>query len=303
MNAINSSMIRRAVSKYESYNLSGEPRRSILETAITLIDLTTLEGIDTSYSIRELCYNARFAGNRRNGSILSTAAVCVYPRLVQAAVEALSTFSNCSVSENLPVVRVAAVATSFPSGQVGSRKNKGKLVDPHRLTDVQEALTAGANEIDMVINRADFLSGHERSIVDDVREVKQLLKEGQKLKVILETGELGSLNKIRRASELAIEGGADFIKTSTGKISPGATMESTLVMLQTIRDHVDSTGKKVGMKPAGGIRTANQAIAYLHMVDEVLGPDWLTPDRFRLGASSLLRALRNELNNLQVETE
>jgi deoxyribose-phosphate aldolase len=175
-------------------------------------------------------------------------------------------------------VNVAAVATAFPSGRAAM---------DIKLMDTRDAVEAGADEIDMVIDRGAFLSGHYAKVYDEVRRVKEVCGRAH-LKVILETGELGTYDNVRRASLLAVAGGADFIKTSTGKIQPAATLPVTLVMLEAIRDVYEETGKKIGMKPAGGIRNSKQAVQYLVMVNETLGPEWLTPDLFRFGASSLL---------------
>jgi deoxyribose-phosphate aldolase len=208
-------------------------------------------------------------------SIPSVAAVCVYPSLVAVARRTLSGSA----------VHVASVATAFPSGQAPLEV---------KLADVRAAVEAGADEIDMVIDRSAFLSGRIGQVYDEVVAVKEACGDAH-LKVILETGELGTYDAVRRASLIAIAGGADFIKTSTGKVSPAATLPVTLCMLEAIRDVHDETGLVVGMKPAGGIRTAKQAIQYLCVLHETLGVDWLTPDRFRFGASSLLNDLLLQL--------
>jgi deoxyribose-phosphate aldolase len=201
-------------------------------------------------------------------TVPSVAAVCIYPSLVPHALERVEGSS----------VKVASVSTAFPAGQVPTEL---KVEEAARVAE------SGADEIDMVIDRGAFLSGHYAKVYDEVRRVKDV-SGGAHLKVILETGELGTYDNVRRASLLAIAGGADFIKTSTGKIQPAATLPVTLVMLEAIRDVYEETGKKIGMKPAGGIRHSKQAVQYLVMVNETLGPEWLTPDLFRFGASSLL---------------
>jgi deoxyribose-phosphate aldolase len=201
-------------------------------------------------------------------TIPPVAAVCVYPNLVPHALEKL---------EGSPV-KVASVATAFPSGQSPT---------DIKVEDARRAAELGADEIDMVIDRGAFLSGNYAKVYDEVRRVKEAIGEAH-LKVILETGELGTYDNVRRASLLAIAGGADFVKTSTGKIQPAATLPVTLVMLEAVRDVFEETGRRVGVKPAGGIRHAKQAVQYLVVVNETLGPEWLTPDLFRFGASSLL---------------
>ena len=241
-----------------------------IDMAIGLIDLTTLEGADTPGRVASLCAKAR----RPDPSDLtcpSTAAVCVYGDLVPYAVEALSGSG----------IHIAAVATAFPSGRA-SREVK--------IADVQDAVRAGADEIDMVIDRGAFLSGRYYDVFDEIVAVKQACG-GAHLKVILETGELATYDNVRRASWLAMLAGGDFIKTSTGKVSPAATLPVTLVMLEAVRDFAEATGRRIGMKPAGGIRTTKDAVKYLVMINETTGPDWLTPDLFRFGASGLLNDL------------
>jgi len=238
-----------------------------LELAIRMMDLTTLEGADTPGKVRALCTKA-MRPDPLEPSVPHVAAVCVYPSLVPVARRTL---------RGSPV-KVASVATAFPSGQAP--------LDV-KLADVRAAVEAGADEIDMVIDRGAFLSGRVGHVYEEVVAVKEACGDAH-LKVILETGELGSYDAVRKASLVAIAGGADFIKTSTGKVSPAATLPVTLCMLEVIRDVHDETGLVIGMKPAGGIRTAKQAIQYLCLLNETLGPDWLTPDLFRFGASSLL---------------
>jgi deoxyribose-phosphate aldolase len=255
-------------------SIKRESKLFALDLAIRMIDLTTLEGADTPGKVRALSTKA-MQPDPGDPSIPSVAAVCVYPSLVAVARRTLSG-SN---------VHVASVATAFPSGQAPLEV---------KLADVRAAVKAGADEIDMVIDRGAFLSGRIGQVYDEIVAVKEACGDAH-LKVILETGELGTYDAVRRASLIAIAGGADFIKTSTGKVSPAATLPVTLCMLEVIRDVHDETGLVVGMKPAGGIRTAKQAIQYLCVLHETLGVDWLTPDRFRFGASSLLNDLLLQL--------
>src|SRR6266436_5443821 len=238
-----------------------------LELAIRTTDLTTLEGADTPGKVAALCSKA-IRPDPGDPSIPSTAAICVYPNLVPVARERLEGTG----------VKVAAVATGFPSGQYPTKL---------KVADVRSAVELGADEIDMVIDRGAFLSGRYAKVYDEIVQVKEACGDVH-LKVILETGELGTYDNVRRATLLAIAAGADFVKTSTGKISPAATLPVTLVMLEAIRDVFEETGRRVGMKPAGGIRNAKQAVQTLVIVHETLGLDWLTPDLFRFGASSLL---------------
>jgi deoxyribose-phosphate aldolase len=255
-------------------SIKRESKLFALDLAIRMIDLTTLEGADTPGKVRALSTKA-VQPDPGDPSIPSVAAVCVYPSLVSVA---RRTLAGSSIS-------VASVATAFPSGQAPLEV---------KLADVRAAVKAGADEIDMVIDRGAFLSGRIGQVYDEVVAVKEACGDAH-LKVILETGELGTYDAVRRASLVAIAGGADFIKTSTGKVSPAATLPVTLCMLEVIRDVHDETGLVVGMKPAGGIRTAKQAIQYLCVLHETLGVDWLTPDRFRFGASSLLNDLLLQL--------
>ena len=238
-----------------------------LDLAIRMMDLTTLEGKDTPGKIRALCAKA-IQPLPGDSSIPHVAAICVYPALVADAKEALGSSG----------VRVASVATGFPSGQT--------FLDL-KLAETRQAIEAGADEIDMVIDRGAFLAGDYAAVFDEIVAVKGACGEIH-LKVILETGELETYDNVRRASVLAMAAGADFIKTSTGKVTPAATLPVTLVMLEAIRDFERATGRAVGMKPAGGIRVAKEAIQYLVVLYETLGPRWMTPERFRFGASSLL---------------
>lgn len=237
-----------------------------LKLAISMMDLTTLEGKDTPGKVAFLCRKAMQPADPRY-AVPSCAAVCVYPNLVRVAKKFLGDSG----------VKVASVATGFPSGLMPLRL---------KLEEVRSAARDGADEIDMVIDRGLFLAGDHARVADEIAAIKEACGEAH-LKVILETGELQTYDNVRLASEIAMRAGADFIKTSTGKVSPAATMPVTLVMLEAIRDYFYETGVRIGMKPAGGIRTAKQALAYLVMVKETLGDDWLTPDLFRFGASTL----------------
>jgi deoxyribose-phosphate aldolase len=255
-----------------------------LRTAISMIDLTTLEGKDSEGKVLAMC---RKAINPLPGdnSVPNVAAVCVYPNLIKSAKDAVQGTG----------VKVASVATAFPSGQYPLKL---------KIEDVKRCIKDGADEIDMVISRGEFLSGDYEYVFNEIKEIKeacvseseaQSQRTGKKhdvhLKVILETGELETFDNVRLASILAMLAGADFIKTSTGKVQPAATLPVTLVMLEAIRDFYDETGKMIGMKPAGGIRTAKDAISYLVTVNETLGEEWLTPELFRIGASTLLNDL------------
>ncbi|MFF5991478.1 deoxyribose-phosphate aldolase [Prauserella flavalba] len=241
-----------------------------IDTAISMVDLTTLEGADTHGKVRALAAKARRPDPERPDTP-RVAAVCVYPDLVATAVEALAGTG----------IGVASVATAFPSGR-SSREVK--------LADVALAVHSGATEVDMVIDRGAFLEGRYGQVFDEIQAVKAACGDAH-LKVILETGELATYDNVRRASWLALLAGGDFIKTSTGKVSPAATLPVTHVMLQAVRDWYTTTGELRGVKPAGGIRTTKDAIRYLVAVHEVAGPDWLTPSLFRFGASSLLNDL------------
>ena len=241
-----------------------------IDTAISMVDLTTLEGADTSGKVRSLCAKAR-RPDPGDPSVPSVAAVCVYPDLVAPAVAEL---------RGSPV-QVASVATAFPSGRAALAT---------KLHDVRDAVDAGATEIDMVIDRGAFLAGRYLQVFEEIVATKEACGAAH-LKVILETGELATLDNTRRASWLALLAGGDFIKTSTGKVSPAATPPVALVMLEAVRDFRSSTGELRGVKLAGGIRTSKEAVRYLVMVNEVAGEEWLTPKLFRFGASSLLNDL------------
>ncbi|GLW63839.1 2-deoxyribose-5-phosphate aldolase [Actinomadura rubrobrunea] len=241
-----------------------------IDAAIAMVDLTTLEGADTPGKVRALCAKA-LRPDPDDPAVPRPAAVCVYSDLVGVAVEALKGSG----------VKVASVATSFPSGRAPLAA---------KLADTRAAVEAGADEIDMVIDRGAFLAGDYAKVFDEIAAVKEACGDAH-LKVILETGELATYDNVRRASWLAMRAGADFIKTSTGKVSPAATLPVTLVMLEAVRDFHAATGRRVGVKPAGGIRTTKDAIRYLVLVNETAGLDWLTPEWFRIGASSLLNDL------------
>jgi deoxyribose-phosphate aldolase len=238
-----------------------------LELAIRCMDLTTLEGGDTPGKVAALCSKA-LRPDPTDAHIPSVAAVCVYPNLVPTAVERVRGTS----------LKVASVATAFPSGQSPLEA---------KLDEVRWVVEQGADEVDMVIDRGAFLSGRYAKVYDEIVRVKEACGDAH-LKVILETGELGTYDNVRRASLLAMAAGADFIKTSTGKLPSAATLPVALVMLEAIRDVHDETGRVVGFKPAGGIRASKQAVQHLVLVHETVGPEWLTPDLYRLGASSLL---------------
>jgi deoxyribose-phosphate aldolase len=248
-------------------SIKREAKLFALELAVRMCDLTTLEGSDTPGKVTALATKA-IRPDPADPTVPSVAALCVYPNLVPIALERLRGSG----------VNVASVATAFPSGQSPTDL---KVAEAGRVAEM------GAQEVDMVIDRGAFLSGDYARVYDEVRRVKEAVGDAH-LKVILETGELGTYDNVRRASLLAIAGGGDFIKTSTGKISPAATLPVTLVMLETVRDVFEETGRKIGVKPAGGIRNAKQAVQHLVLVNETLGPEWLTPDLFRFGASSLL---------------
>jgi deoxyribose-phosphate aldolase len=241
-----------------------------LDLAITMVDLTTLEGSDTPGKVRALSAKA-MRPDPADPTCPSVAAVCVYPDMVATAKQALGSSG----------VHVASVATAFPSGRAAMDV---------KLADTRDAVEAGADEVDMVIDRGAFLAGHYLKVFEEIVAIRAESGSAH-LKVILETGELQTYDNVRRASWLAMMAGAQFIKTSTGKISPAATLPVCLVMLEAVRDFREQTGQMIGVKPAGGIRTAKDAIKHLVMVNEVAGPDWLDPDWFRFGASSLLNDL------------
>src|SRR5881409_1313454 len=255
-------------------SIKRESKLQALELAIRMMDLTTLEGADTPGKVAALASKA-VRPDPSDASIPSVAAICVYPNLVATAKQRVAGSG----------VKVASVATAFPSGQSPTRV---------KVEEVREAVELGADEVDMVIDRGAFLSGRYAKVYDEIVQVKEACG-GAHLKVILEVAELGTYDNVRRASLLAMAAGADFIKTSTGKLPGAATLPVTLCMLEAIRDVHAETGRMVGMKPAGGIRQAKQAVQYLVQLYETLGADWLTPDLYRLGASSLLNDVLMQL--------
>jgi len=254
------------VERLQKRSIKKESKVHALKLALSMIDLTTLEGADSPGKVRQMCYKAAHLADNLP-DIPHVGAVCVYPTMVKIAKEEV----------NGTGIKVAAVATGFPSGQYPLNV---------KLDDTRFAVGEGADEIDMVISRGHFLAGDYRYVFDEIAQVKDACGAAH-LKVILETGELSTLDNVRRASDLAMHAGADFIKTSTGKVQPAATLPVTLTMLEAIRDFYQATGKKIGMKPAGGISTAKTALQYLVVLRETLGQDWLTPDLFRIGASRL----------------
>jgi deoxyribose-phosphate aldolase len=265
--------VEERAAEFTSRSIKKSAKVTGLKLVASMIDLTTLEGMDTPGKVRMLCRKAR---NPMQGSECPpVAAVCVYPPFVQIAKQELAGTN----------INVAAVATYFPSGQATLKE---------RLDEVRRTVDLGADEIDMVISRGAFLAGEYGKIFDEVAATVEACGPAH-LKVILETSELETLDNVRLASQIAIDAGAHFIKTSTGKVPPGATIPVTLVMLETIRDHFLKTGKMVGMKPAGGIRTSKLALHYLVMVKETLGDAWLSPDWFRFGASALLNDVLMQL--------
>ena len=255
------------ISRITARSIKKEAKMQGLMMALSMIDLTTLEGADTEEKVKQLCYKAHHLHDSVLG-LPTTAAVCVYPNFVKTAVNELKGTN----------VKVASVATAFPSGQSSAEI---------KLLDTKIAVDNGAHEVDMVISRGRFHSGDYNFVFDEIAMIKEACGKNVRLKVILETGELGELDKVRRASDIAMFAGADFIKTSTGKISPAATLPVTLVMLEAIRDYYYETGIMIGMKPAGGISNSKLALQYLLMVKETLGGKWLTNEYFRFGASSL----------------
>lgn len=262
--------VQERVSRLNKRSIKNESKMTALKLALSMCDLTTLEGMDTPGKVRQLCFKAMHPHDSVPG-IPPVAAVCVYPNMVRVAKESLQGSS----------IKVAAVATYFPSGN-------GTLAS--RIEEVKYAVGEGADEIDMVISRGAFLRGEYNFTFDEVAATKEACGDTV-LKVILETGELETLENVRKASDISMYAGADFIKTSTGKVSPAATQPVTLVMLEAIRDFYYKTGKRIGMKPAGGIRDSKTAIQYLVLVKETLGIDWLQPDLFRFGVSSLANDL------------
>ncbi|MFM2191057.1 MAG: hypothetical protein RLZZ118_14 [Bacteroidota bacterium] len=270
--------VEERIARLNSRSIKKESKLQGLHLALSMIDLTTLEGKDTAGKVRQMCYKAMHPADDIPG-LPTVAAVCVYPNHVKTAKTALGNSG----------IKVASVATAFPSGN-SSLKVK--------LADTKLAIDNGADEIDMVISRGEFLSGNSKFVYDEIATIKAACGNAR-LKVIFETGELSTLDNIRLVSEIAMQAGADFIKTSTGKIQPAATMPVTLVMLHAIKDYHEKTGKMVGMKPAGGISTSKQALQYLVMLYETLGGAWMTNEWFRFGASSLANDILLQLHKEQ----
>jgi len=265
---IDQMMIEERAVSFSRRSIKASAKLAGLKMAVSMMDLTTLEGKDTPGKVAYLCRKALQPLDPKY-EVPPCGAVCVYPNMVR--------YARKFLGDNTPV-KVASVATGFPSGQYPLRT---------RLDEARRAVRDGADEIDMVIERGAFLAGEHAKVFDEIAAVKESCGPAH-LKVILETGELVTYDNVRVASNLAMEAGADFIKTSTGKVAPAATIPVTLVMLEAIRDYFYATGVRIGMKPAGGIRNSKQALAYLVMVKETLGDDWLTPDLFRFGASTLV---------------
>ena len=275
--------VEERVSRFQKRSIKTSAKMDGLKLVLNMIDLTTLEGKDTPGKVRQMCYKANHLHDSFPG-LPSVAAVCVYPSMVKLA---KSLVKNSTV-------KVASVSTAFPSGQAP--------IDV-KISDTKFAVDQGADEIDMVISRGKFLAGEFSFVYDEIAQIKEVCGKSR-LKVILETGELATLDNVRKASDLAIHAGADFIKTSTGKIQPAATMQVTYTMLMAIRDYYDETGIMIGMKPAGGISNSKLALHNLVMVKEVLGEEWLTNKWFRFGASSLandvlMQILKTETGNYQ----
>lgn len=258
--------VEERVARFTTRSIKKSSKMQGLKMILNMIDLTTLEGKDTEGKVKQMCFKAAHLHDIIPG-LPTVAAVCVYPTMVKTAKDALKGTG----------VKVASVSTAFPSGQ-STREVK--------IADTKFAVENGADEIDMVISRGEFLKGNYEYVFDEIAAIKAACGSAR-LKVIFETGELSTLDNVRKASDIAMYAGADFIKTSTGKISPAATMPVTLVMLEAIRDYYYKTGRMVGMKPAGGISTSKVAIHYLVMVKETLGGAWLSNEWFRFGASSL----------------
>jgi deoxyribose-phosphate aldolase len=264
--AIDKVGVEERVARFQTRSIKNESKLQGLKMALSMIDLTTLEGKDTPGKVKQMCYKALHLYDTHPG-LPTVAAVCVYPSMVAFAKKELKDSG----------VKVASVSTAFPSGQAPMDV---------KLLDTRFAVDEGADEIDMVISRGKFLAGEYSFVFDEIASIKEVCGKAR-LKVILETGELATLDNVRKASDLAIHAGADFIKTSTGKIQPAATMQVTYTMLMAIKDYFDKTGIMIGMKPAGGISTSKLALHNLVMVKEVLGDAWLNNEWFRFGASSL----------------
>jgi deoxyribose-phosphate aldolase len=275
--------IQDRVDRITKRSVKSDAKRKGLLMTLNMIDLTTLEGSDTDFKVKQMCYKSQHLHDSFPG-LPTTAAVCVYPNFVKTAVQEVKGSG----------VKVASVATAFPSGQSSLEI---------KLLDTKIAVDNGAHEVDMVISRGKFHSGEYNFVYDEIAAIKEACGKAR-LKVILETGELGTFDKVRRASDIAMDAGADFIKTSTGKISPAATLPVTLVMLEAIKDYYYETGKMIGMKPAGGISNSKLALQYLLMVKETLGGKWLSNEWFRFGASSLandvlMQIMKQESGNYQ----
>lgn len=266
--------VKERVARLSSRSIKMEAKVHALKLALSMIDLTTLSGQDTPGKVRQLCYKAMHIHDNYPG-LPKVAAVCVYPSQVAVAKKALEGSG----------ISLASVATAFPSGQSSLQV---------KLDDTKFAVAEGADEVDMVISRGKFLQGEYQYVYDEIATVKEACGKAH-LKVILETGELSTLENVRKASDIAMRAGGDFIKTSTGKIQPASTLPVTLVMLEAIRDFYEQTGKKIGMKPAGGISKAKLAIQYLVVLRETLGEDWMNKALFRFGASSLANDLLMQL--------
>ena len=271
--------VEERVAKFQTRSIKNEAKKKGLLLALNMIDLTTLEGKDTESKVRQMCYKAQHLHDIHD-SLPTVAAVCVYPSMVSVAKKALANSG----------VNIASVSTAFPSGQA-----------PHqiKLDDTRFAIDQGANEIDMVISRGKFLAGEYNYVYDEIASIKEVCGKDARIKVILETGELVTLDNVRKASDIAMYAGADFIKTSTGKIQPAATMQVTYTMLEAIRDYKLRTGIQVGMKPAGGISNSKLALHYLVMVKETLGEEWLSNEWFRFGASSLANDILMQIMKLE----
>jgi len=270
--------VEERVARFQTRSIKNESKRHGLDLVLSMIDLTTLEGKDTPGKVKQMCYKAHHLHDAYAG-VPNVAAVCVYPSMVRIAKTAL----------NGTDVKVASVSTAFPSGQ-STREIK--------ITDTKFAVDEGADEIDMVISRGKFLAGEYNFVFDEIASIKEACGKAR-LKVILETGELCTLDNVRKASDIAIYAGADFIKTSTGKIQPAATMQVTYTMLMAIKDYYDATGIMIGMKPAGGISTSKLALHNLVMVKEILGNNWLNNEWFRFGASSLANDVLMQIMKLE----
>ncbi len=275
--SVDGTMLEERANSFGNRSIKKESKKIAIELAVSMIDLTTLEGADSAYKVKALCEKGKKPLSRKVSTLSSVAAICVYPTMVKTAKKSL---------ENTQI-KVATVATGFPSAQYPLEV---------RLEDLEKSLNAGADEVDMVISRGLFLAGKHNRIQEEVNAVKSIT--GNKpLKIILETGEIGTYDNIKLLSELVLsaaepkEDGDVFLKTSTGKVTPAATPASTLLLMEVARDFWITSGIKVGIKPAGGIKTSKQALAYLVMLKETLGESWLTPKLFRFGASSLLNDL------------